>query len=132
VILDKEENPCLSKLLYLVEAVNAYISLQENQGLNSLCGKECPGREAHWINTWGLSKYLIIMEDSRFLCNLTNCNGLLGGLLWLHVPGQVELDRELFPCLLFSILRFPGVLNLLQPYQFFCLVARSTCPTWLT
>ncbi|KRY66890.1 hypothetical protein T11_3957 [Trichinella zimbabwensis] len=28
-------------------------------------GKGCPGREAHWLNTRGLSRYLISIENSR-------------------------------------------------------------------
>ena len=44
---------------------------------------------------------------------------------WLQVLEQVE---ELVLLLPFSILRFMGF-EPTQPYQFFCLVARSTCPT---
>jgi hypothetical protein len=46
-ILDEGEGPCLSKLFYLMADANAYILLRVKQGLNTLCRKECPGREAH-------------------------------------------------------------------------------------
>lgn len=39
-------------------------------------------------------------------------------LSWVALLGQVELGKELIPCLLFSVLKFPGVLNLLPLYQF--------------
>ena len=84
-----KDGPCLSKLLYLMADVNVYILLKVNQELNTFCGKECPGREAHWLNTQGLSRYLISMENSRFLCYMTDCHGLLSGVPWLHVPDQV-------------------------------------------
>jgi hypothetical protein len=44
-----------------------------------------------------------------------------------YVPEQVEFGRELAPCLPFSISSFAGFV-LSQPYQFFCLVAWSSCP----
>jgi hypothetical protein len=63
-ILDEEEGLCLSKLLYLMVDVKPYTLLRVNQGLSIFCGKECPGREARWLNTW----CLISMENSRFIC----------------------------------------------------------------
>ena len=92
--------------------VNAYILLRLNQGLNTFCGKECPGREAHWLNIQGLSRYIITTENSRFLCYVTDCHGPLSGVSWLHVLEQV-FGRELASCLPFSILRFPWGLDLL-------------------
>lgn len=53
----------------------------------------------------------------------------LGVMALCCVPRQVEFGRELVPCLPLSFLRFSGVVNLLQPYQFFCLVALFTCFT---
>jgi hypothetical protein len=47
MILDEEDDPCLSKLLCLVADMNASILLRVNQRLNTFCWKECPGREAH-------------------------------------------------------------------------------------
>lgn len=35
--------------------------------------REWPGREAHWLNTWDLSTYLISMENSRVCCCLFLC-----------------------------------------------------------
>ena len=64
-ILDEEGGPCLSKVHYLMANVNVFILLIVNQGLNTFCWKECLGRDAHWLNTWDLSRYLINMENSR-------------------------------------------------------------------
>jgi hypothetical protein len=69
--------------------VNVWTLLRVNQGLNTFCGKEYPGREAHWLNTLGLFRYLISTENSRLLCYMTNCHGPLSGVSWLHVPNQV-------------------------------------------
>lgn len=101
--------------------VNAYALLRVYQVLNTFCKKERPGREAHWLNAWGLSRCYINIENSRFLCYMTDCHGSLSGALWLHVPEGVELGRELAPLLLFSNLRFTRF-GLIQPYQ-------STYPT---
>lgn len=90
-------------------AVNAYPFLRVTQGLNTFCEKECPGREAQWLNTRGLSRYLISVENSWCSCYMTDCHGPLSGVSWLREPEQVELGRELAPLLLFSILRFPGI-----------------------
>lgn len=65
-ILD-EETVFLLKLFYLMVSVNAYTFLRLNQGLSIFFEKECPGREAHWLNMLGLSRYLISLENSRFL-----------------------------------------------------------------
>jgi hypothetical protein len=51
----------------LGEALYTYVLLSVNQELNTFFRKECPGREAHWMNTPGLSRYLISMENARFL-----------------------------------------------------------------
>lgn len=51
-------------LVYLMVDVNAYTLLEVKQGLNMFCRKECPSREADWLDTWVLSKYLISMENS--------------------------------------------------------------------
>ena len=83
------DSPCLSKLFYLVVNVNAYTLLRVNQGLKPFFGKGCPGREAHWLNTPGLSGYLINMENARFLCYMTYCHGPLSCVSWLCVPDQV-------------------------------------------
>ena len=56
-------------------------------------------------NTLGPSRYLISIENFRFLCYMTGCHGLLSGVSWIRGPGQVEL----IPHLPFSSLRFPGV-----------------------
>jgi hypothetical protein len=66
----------------------AGVLLRVNQGLNTFCRKGCSGREAHWLNIQGLSRF-ISMEYSRFLCYVSGCHGPLNGVLWLCVPGQV-------------------------------------------
>jgi hypothetical protein len=59
--------------------VNAYTLLRVNQGIKYLlqfCGKEYPGREAHWINTFGgggehreeASRSLSSIKNSSLLC----------------------------------------------------------------
>lgn len=48
-------------------------------------------------------------EIFRVLFYMTGCHSLLSEVLWLCVLEQVGLGRELAPCLLFSILRFPQV-----------------------
>jgi hypothetical protein len=78
----------LVQTFFIVMAdVNSYNLLRMNQGLNTFCRKGCPGREAHWLNTRGLSGYLISMENSRFLWYMTSYHGPLNGVLWLRVPG---------------------------------------------
>lgn len=59
---------------------------------------------------------------------MTDCHGPLSRVLWLSVPEQGELGRELAPCLSFSSLRLTGF-GLIQPHQVFCLVALSTHST---
>lgn len=39
--------------VYLTMAVNIYTLFGGNQGLNTFCKKECPGREGHWSLDWG-------------------------------------------------------------------------------
>jgi hypothetical protein len=122
--------PHLSKLLCLMVDVNAYTLLMVNQGLNTFCRKECPRREAHWLNTEGLSRYLLSMENSRLLWYVSDCHGSFSGMPWLSVPEQAEFGRELAPHLPYSILSFTaGRGGFTQPHQFFCPVAQCTCPT---
>lgn len=124
--LDEERWSLLVQNALTVD-VNTYILLRVNQGLNAFCGKECPGREAHWLNTWVLSEYLISMENSGFLCFVADCHSSLSGVSWLCVfqsrkrqagsgPTPTVLDSE--------ILGFV----LAQPYQFFSLVALFPLP----
>lgn len=81
--------------------VNAYIS----SGSKYLLPEGLP-RVLHWLSAQGLSTCLISIENSRFVCYLTDCHGPLNGVSWLCVPQQVELGRELSPLLPFSVLRF--------------------------
>ena len=62
-----------------------------NQGLNTFCSKGCSGREAHWLNTQGLSRYLISMVG---LCYVTGCHSLLSGVSSSCASGQ-EPGQEL-------------------------------------
>ena len=80
-------------LVYLMVDVNAYTLLRVNQGLNTFFQKDCPGREAHWLNIRSLSGYLISIENSRCLCGVTSCHDLPSGVSWSHAPGQ-ESGRE--------------------------------------
>lgn len=106
IILDEGDYPCLSKMFYWIVDVNAYTLLRQNKKLNSICGKEWPDQEAHWLNTWGLPRYLISKGKSRFLCYMTSCYDPHSAVSWLHVPGQVVWLALFLP---FSILRFPGL-----------------------
>lgn len=38
---------------------DAYVLLGVDQGLNTFCRRGCLGREAHWLNTQGLSRCLM-------------------------------------------------------------------------
>lgn len=71
----RKRQSLLSKPL-LDNGCNAYILLRVNQGLNPFCEKE-------WLKitgrTRGLSRYLIMMENSKLVCYLTDCFGTLWG-----------------------------------------------------
>jgi hypothetical protein len=100
---------------------NIYL-LRVNQRLNTFCRKGCPGKEAHWLNTGGLSRYLIRMENCRFLC----CDLQVVIVLSVGCHGyvfQVELGRELVPTPATLGYEIPGV-----PSYRFCLVASPLVP----
>lgn len=61
MILDEEHSSCLSKLHYLMVDVNA--DPRGNQGLNTLCGKECPWKGSSLAKHPG---HLISTENFRF------------------------------------------------------------------
>jgi hypothetical protein len=65
-VLDEGDSPCLFKLLYSWQMRIHRTLLRMNQRLNNFCRKVFPGREAHWLNTLGLSIYLISIESSKF------------------------------------------------------------------
>ena len=71
-----------------------YVLLRVDQELNTFCRKGCPGREV---------RYLISIENSRFLCCVTGCHGPLSGVSWLSVPGPVDPVQEL--------VSMPAILN---------------------
>jgi hypothetical protein len=48
------------------------------QGLNTLCKKERPGREAHRLNTQRPFGYLISIADSRCLCDSSQAKANIG------------------------------------------------------
>ena len=54
------EGACANCFIVMV-VMNAFILLRVNQGL-TFCRKGYPGKKAHWLNTQGLSRYLISME----------------------------------------------------------------------
>lgn len=78
--------PCLSKLLYLLLHVKAYIFLRVHLGLNIFHEKGCPGKGAHWLNTGCLPGHLISMETTKFLCY---CRSPLSEVPWVSAPDQV-------------------------------------------
>lgn len=68
------------------------------------------------------------MENSRFLCYMTDCHGPFSGVSWLCVPDQlVWQGADPMPAVLNSEIS-PGF-GPAQPSQFFCLLAQSTCST---
>lgn len=67
-------------------------------------------------------------KDFKCFHYVTDCHGLLSGVLCLQVTEQVEFGSELAPLLPFSMLSFTRF-GLTQCYLFFCLVAWSTFPT---
>lgn len=104
---------------YFTADATAYLLLRENKGLNTFRGKECLGTEAHWPNTRDISRCRMSMENSRSSQwgAVVPCSRAGGAWQGAGSP------------LLFSIRKFPRILNLLQPHQFFCLVAQFACPT---
>lgn len=69
------------------------------------------------MSEYSRPRYLISMENSKFLCYETDCHCPLSGVSWLHVPEQVELGRELTPLLPFNS-ETPQCLSLTQSHQF--------------
>jgi hypothetical protein len=45
---------------------DAHVLLRANQRLNTFGRKGSPGKRVHWLNNWGLSRFLISMKNSRF------------------------------------------------------------------
>jgi hypothetical protein len=67
------------------------------------------------------------MENSRFLCYMADCHGPLSGVPQLRVLDQVVWQAAgSMPAFLNS--EIPWRFESAQPYQFFRLAARSTCP----
>lgn len=64
-ILMKETVLACPDCLFMVDE-DALVLLRVNQELNTFCRKGCPGRKAHWLNTWVLSRYLVSIENIRF------------------------------------------------------------------
>lgn len=88
LILNEGNSSLLSKLFYFMVNVNAHILLRISQGLNTFYRMECPGRETQEVYTWCLSRYLIIMEHSRFLCTW-----LIVMVLSVECHGHLFQDR---------------------------------------
>jgi hypothetical protein len=118
--LMKRESSLVHTALYMA-VVNAYSSLRVNQGLNAFAGRDAQ-EGSSLAEHWGLSRYLISMENSRFLCHVTGCHGSQWGVS-SYIPEQVgagSLNSEIHQGLSF------------QPYQlFFCLVVWPSRPTAL-
>ena len=93
----------LVQTILFMTSEDANISLRVNQRLNTFDRKGCPGREVNGLYPWGLSSYLISLENSRFLCSMIGCHDPLDGVSWLHVSREVDPGRELVPT--------PAILN---------------------
>lgn len=71
-IIDERDSPCLYKLFYSWWMRVRFI-LGEPE-IKYLLQEGMPRKEAHWLNTWSLSRYFISME--------TGYHGPLSGVLW--------------------------------------------------
>jgi hypothetical protein len=71
--------------------MGAYHLLRVDQSLNTFCGKECPGRDAYWLNPQGSSGYLISMENSVLIYMTTGHISYVESVT--HIPGQ-ETGRK--------------------------------------
>ena len=78
--------------------MGAYHLLRVDQRLNTFCKKECPGREAYWLNTQSLSGYLISMENSVLIYMAIGYVPTSG--VWSHVPGQDSVGSRELPSVL--------------------------------
>lgn len=105
----KEGRPSLGSRQH---SLQQRITPRVNQRLNTSCRMECPGKEVHWLDTPSLSRYLISMENSRFLFYMTDCQG-------------TDSNAYHFNC---EIYWRWWVLTLFLSYLFFCLVAGFHCP----
>lgn len=77
-------------LAYLMVDVDAYTLFRANQGLNTFCEKECPGREAH-------QAYLdasLAWRTPVFMLHVAVHMVLSGIPLWVCAPKQEEAGRE--------------------------------------
>lgn len=77
------------KLLYSMTDVNSYSLLRVNQELTTLCKKECPGRQAYWLNTGAYQDTLLAWRASGFLCYLCGRLSQSSQLSVVCVPDQV-------------------------------------------
>lgn len=66
--------PYFFKLFYLMEDMNVYILLRVKLIKYLLC-EGMPTKGSSLAEHSGLSRYLINMENSRFLCNVSDCLG---------------------------------------------------------
>ena len=112
VVLDKGDRLCLSKLF--IHSLWGFIWLIEGE---TFPRKVCLGREAHWLDTWSLSRYLISVENSAlFIIVLVTCSR------------TCNLVGRGFKCLLFLVMRF-FFLNLLHHTSSSVWWQGSSCPT---
>lgn len=127
VIIDEGDVLACRKCFIVMGDVSAICFTQGGRGLNTFSRKGCPGREVYWLNTRGLSQDFISMETSRFLCYMTGYHGPHNGVLWLCVSrtDRPSLGAGSNACHS-QLHKFLVCLNLLQPYQEFCLVPRCT------
>ena len=109
----------------LGEALYTYVLLSVNQELNTFCGKECPGKEVHWLDTPSLSRYLISMENSGIYATWPVVKVLLVGC-WGHVLQDRHWVGRRWNSYRFQIWEILGFLNPLNLPSLFLSSARNS------
>ena len=69
--------------------VNAYTLFRVNLGINSFCGKEYPGRDAHWLKVQSYLNTSLAWRTPGVML-YDSVPMVLSGLSWLLVPEQVH------------------------------------------
>jgi hypothetical protein len=78
--------------------VNACTLLRVRQGLNISCGKDCPGREAHWLNTGAYVDSSLAWRTPGFLCCMTGYHGSQWGVMVMRSrAGRIRQGVEPTP-----------------------------------
>ena len=98
--------------------INAYTSFGVNQGLNTLCREEFPGREAHG----SMVRAYLDTSSAQRTPNIYDTCPSAHGPQWsvTRTCSRAGRGREgLAALLFFSVLRFLGF-ELIHPYHFLC------------